>query len=155
MDSAVQQTLHDWFVALPGGTRGSHANSMSSNSTGQSHDNTTTKKKSRRKKNKANKTTSNKTSHNKSSHNTSHVPARFYYDQHKSTSMQLSQFFPSSNCDQPTLHNFAVTNRDRFSNVFGDDLILKEDGICRIVTQNVGCLGISMFGNNKMRTIKE
>ena len=94
-------------------------------------------------------------SHNNKTHDSKHIPARFYYDNPTKISRQLSQFFPKQSSNQPTVHPFATTNKDRFPYIFGDALIPKEDGICRIVSQNVGCLGVSMFSNNKMRTVKE
>lgn len=107
------------------------------------------------KKNKVKKSKRNNAQHNNNTNEYKHIPARFYYDTHRKKSLQLSHFLPKPSHDQPTIHDFTITNLDRFPSIFGDALIPKEDGICRIVSQNVGCLGVSMFGNNKLRTAKE
>ena len=163
--------MHDWFDVLPGGHRETHAALLYVIESQSQTEHAATQNHNKKKKVKNNKhvkfknqskkktvaTNKNNKQHNKkkAQRKKSHTPARFYFDQPKLPKPQLSSYLFGNSDNQPTMHNFTSSPNTKFSPVFGDDITEKEDGICRIVSQNVGCLGISSFSNNKMRTAKE
>lgn len=163
--------MHDWFDVLPGGHRETHAALLHVIESQSQTEHAATQNHNKKKKVKNNKhvkfknqskkktvaTNKNNKQHNKkkAQRKKSHTPARFYFDQPKLPKPQLSSYLFGNSDNQPTMHNFTSSPNTKFSPVFGDDITEKEDGICRIVSQNVGCLGISSFSNNKMRTAKE
>ena len=67
----------------------------------------------------------------------------------------MVEFLPNIPNTQTTLRSYASNIPPRSQPIFGEAMLPKEDGICRIVSQNVGCLGVQAFGNNKLRTAKE
>ena len=127
MSSAVQQTLHAWLSVLPGGNGEQHA-SMSNQ---EGHH----KKKSTNKK-------SQTVKYNNTKGNNG-----LEFDKNTATKIV--------NNHQRTMSSFTKNNKNAFPTIFGDTMIGKENGVCRIVSQNIGCLGVQYFANNKIRTAKE
>lgn len=125
----MQQTLHNWVTALPGGERVQHA-SMSTNN---SHN----KKKSAVKKTKKVKCVNKK------------------YNSKKHHHLQSTDKKSSGHPTQRNMMSFTTSSSSKYPSIFGESIIGKGDGTCRIVSQNVGCLEMRIFANNKIRTAKE
>lgn len=77
-----------------------------------------------------------------------------------SSQQQSSTITPSKknsqiSTQQSKISAHTVSTKASFPPSFGDSIVGKEDGVCRIVSQNVGCLGVIATNNNKIRTAKE
>lgn len=94
----------------------------------------------------------NKSRSNRSS--SLHQPSRFYFDKQDQALPILSDFIPTSSGTQTSMRTFSQPTLQRH-HIFKDQMAHKEDGVCRIVSQNIGCLGVQAYGNNKLRAAKE
>ena len=132
--------MHDWVTVLPGDTRDQHAS--------MSYHESQSKKKTAKKKTKKVKCRRNK--------NSTKEPARRYYNRHVATTIPITTSPPQTKPPkQQQIHSFTTNMSPQFPSIFGESIVGKDDGVCRIVTQNVGCIGVSASANNKIRSAKE
>ena len=85
-------------------------------------------------------------------YNNRKVPARQYYSKHTPSSASLVSPPNTTKTTQQNIHSFTIKNDRKFPAIFGETIVGKEHGVCRIVSQNVGCIGVQSFANNKIRT---
>jgi len=82
------------------------------------------------------------------------VPARMYYNKNRNIAYSIDAYIRQSTSRSTTTH--FISNKNKWKTIiYGDKIPPKAEGICRIVSQNINCIGIDVVSNPKLHTAKE
>lgn len=86
----------------------------------------------------------------------SKAPARMYYNKVKNTKYSNEAYIgKGDNTFQNSSNQQSKISKKPRICTYGDEIAQKQDGICRIVSHNINCIGVDTFYNSKLHNIKE